>query len=113
MVGRVEKGRRYERWAFYLPSGPRLQKWKRCLREVVEAGRVGVQIVEVSASRIDLIWPRPVTWDSAWRLTRLAGDRDSTFRILGDPQGIVGEPAAAESAKDEPMAPEPAKKRKG
>ena len=99
MVGRAEKARKYCRWAFYIPSGPRQLTWRRVLREVAEASRVGLQVVEVSACRLDVIYPHGVTWNSAWRLTQLAGQKDHTFRILGDPQGILDEPGAAASAE--------------
>ena len=56
MVRREDTGRKYERWALYLPSGPRLQRWKRCLRETVEAGYAKVQMEEVSGTRVDLVW---------------------------------------------------------
>ena len=83
MVGREEKRSKYERWALYLPSGPRLQRWKRCLRETVEAGYAKVQMEEVSGTRVDLVWPQAVTWDSAMRVMRLATKKDSSFHILG------------------------------
>ena len=116
-LGRDEKAKRYNRWAFHFPSGPSRPKWIRCLREVVKAGRAELQIEEVSASRIDVIWPHYVTWQSAWRLKQLAADKDTTFRILGEPKGIAGDTEAAASAdaacaKGQPMKPEPSKKRR-
>ena len=61
MVGREEKAKRYMRWAFDLVPGAGVSKWKRCLREVAEGGRVLLQIHEVSETRMDLVWPHPVT----------------------------------------------------
>ena len=55
MVGRKEKRSKYERWALYLPSGPRLKRWERCLRETVEAGYAKVRMEEVSGIRVDLV----------------------------------------------------------
>ena len=104
MVRREDTGRKYERWALYLPSGPRLQRWKRCLRETVEAGYAKVQMEEVSGTRVDLVWPHAVTWASAMRLTRLANQKDSSFHILGEPHGIVVESAASASAKKRRLA---------
>ena len=114
-MGREEKSKRYNRWAFYFPSGPGRPKWIRCLREVVEAGRAELQIEEVSAFRIDVIWPHYVTYQSAKRLSQLAADKDTTFRILGDPQGIAGDTdvavsAETASAEGQPMQPEPSKR---
>ena len=99
MVGREEKRSKYERWALYLPSGPRLKRWKRCLRETVEAGYAKVQMEEVSGTRVDLVWPHAVTWDSARRVMRLATKKDSSFHILGEPRPIVVESAASAPAK--------------
>ena len=82
------------------------------LREVAEAGRVEMQIVEVSASRIDVVWPHYVTWNSVWRLTQKASQKGPTFRILGHPQGIVAEPDVAESVVDPQTAPPASKKRR-
>ena len=110
MVGRAEKAKKYHRWAFYFASGPRQQKWRQVLREVAEAGRVDVQVVEVSACRVDVIYPNEVTWNTAWRLTQLAGQKDHTFRILGDPQGILDEPGAAASAESPQTKDQPAKR---
>ena len=83
MVRREERGIKYKRWALYLPSGPRLQRGKRCLQETVEAGYAKVQMEEVSGTRVDLVWPHAVTWESARRVARLAAEKDSSFHILG------------------------------
>ena len=104
MVRREDMCRKYERWALYLPSGPRLQRWKRCLRETVEAGYAKVQMEEVSGTRVDLVWPHAVTCASAMRLTRSANQKDSSFHILGEPHGIVVESAASASAKKRRLA---------
>ena len=104
MVRREDTGRKYERWALYLPSGPRLQRWKRCLRETVEAGYAKVQMEEVSGTRVDLVWPHAVTVCSAMRLTCIANQKDSSFHILGEPHGIAVESAASASAKKRRLA---------
>ena len=113
MVGREEKAKRYVRWAFYLDGrGSKVSKWKRCLRDVAEGGRVLLQIHEVSENRMDLEWPHPVTWNSAWRITNLATQLEPSFRILGDPRGIVEAATAIESAPLEASAPASHKRRR-
>ena len=81
---------------------------------MTEKGKVKLKIKEVSASRIDVIYPHEVTWNSAWRLGQLASRKDPTFRILGDPQGIMDEPGATESDTPDStqMEPPPSKKQR-
>ena len=113
MVGREEKAKKYVRWAFYLDGrGSKVSKWKHCLRDVAEGGRVLLQIHEVSENRMDLEWPHPVTWNSAWRITNLATQLEPSFRILGDPRGIVEASTAIESAPLEASAPASHKRRR-
>ena len=102
MVGREEKAQRYCRWAFYFPSEPKRPKWIRILRQVVKDGKAKLQIEEISICRVDVLWPHPVTWQSAWRLTQLAAGKDTTFNIMGDPKGIASDTHAAASADAAP-----------
>ena len=99
MVGRAEKGKRFERWAIYFPR--RTRSCKKCLGKVVAAGRAKVQMEDVSDVRVDLVWPRAVTFDSAWRLCMQASQRDSNFEVLGQPQGIAAENESAAAASAE------------
>ena len=119
MVKREEKSQRHTRLAFYFPTLPRRQKWIQCLREVVEAVRkVEMRFEVVSAARVDVVWPHYVTWQSANRLTKLAAAKDTTFRLLGEPQGILDEPVEAAGQKEAALTevrtakPETAKRRR-
>ena len=98
MVRRADKGTRFERWAIYFPAGRRTGSNKKCLGNVVAAGRAKVQMEDVSDVRVDLVWPRAVTFDSAWRLCMQASQRDSNFEVLGEPQGIAAENESAAAA---------------
>ena len=112
MVGRAEKAKKYVRWAFYFAAGPRQQKGRDVLKAVAEAGKVQLQVVEVSASRMDVTWPKAVTWNSAWRLSKLAAERDPDFCIIGDPHGILDEDESrAIESEEKPTATPPLPKR--
>ena len=64
------------------------------LRETVEAGTANVQMQDVSETRVIVVWSGGLTIESATRLTVFAHKKDSFVRLLGDPKGIVEEPAA-------------------
>ena len=98
MVRRADKGTRFERWAIYFPAGRRTRSCKKCLGKVVAAGKAKVQMEDVSDARVDLVWPRAVTFDSAWRLCMQASQKDSNFEVLGQPQGIAAENESAAAA---------------
>ena len=99
MVGREEKGNRYRRFVFYLRPGNLLARHKRILREVVSAGRVQIVIEQISETRMDLVWPKAVTGQSAKRLRDMMREQDSSFETLSEPQGIPGEHETTASVK--------------
>ena len=105
MVRRDDRGKRCRRWAIYWPSGPRSAKRRLAvLREAIPSGprAAKVEIEEVSAMRVDLVFPGPRTVMSALRLLKMAGEKDAAFEFLGDPVGI--------DAKPEPVAAAPKKR---
>ena len=78
------------RWRVYFPRKPQAPKWKRTLRDVVLAGVARVVFHDCSQYRVELVWPRAVTYDSAMVLVRRAKGKDASFEILGVPTGGRG-----------------------
>jgi hypothetical protein len=115
MVSRVDKWARFARWCIYFPSKPQVWSWKRTLRAVVEADRTRVTFSSLSGNRVELVWQKAVTYQSAARLVRLARETTSSFEILGEPTGYadgVWPPVeAAAAAPDEAAAPNTKRRR--
>ena len=64
---------------------------KGVLRQVIERGAAKVILHDVSACRVDCVWPKAVTYDSAARLVNLAKGMDDSFDVLGLPKPVTGE----------------------
>ncbi len=46
-------------------------------------------LIDVSQYRVELVWPKAVTYDSAARLVRLAKEQNDSLEIRGEPIGIA------------------------
>ena len=102
MPKRKDREKKCNRWAFFL-CGQRYSISNKILREVVHESQVGLTLVEVGPARVEIVWPRPVTFQSALRLVYLAR-KDERFCILADPVAIGEEAGAAASAGQETSA---------
>ena len=62
MANRVNTKAKSKAWGIYFPKTPRTQilKWKRTMREFVQSGKATMTVPDVSNSRIDLVWERPI-----------------------------------------------------
>ena len=88
MVNRLDKRAKVTRWCVYFAKKPQVRTWKRTLREVVEAGRAQVTFRDVSQYRVELVWSKAGTYDSAARLVRLAREKMPLGKSVGSPQGL-------------------------
>ena len=110
MVKRCEKTVKFRRWCIYFPKDSRMRTWKKTLGDLVADGNAGVDFRPSSASKVELVWPKPVTVSSALRLIGLATTRCNSFQIVGQPRGIRGDgddaTAPAAGGEEEPPASE-------
>ncbi len=84
-VSREEKKNKYSTWHVYFAaksSAPAKKAFKK------ESGTT-VQYVAASKTRVDLIWPRPVTHDSPRLLCIKARAKLSSFEIFGNPRASL------------------------
>ena len=92
MPSRQECKEKYTRWSFFFTKDPSASKAKDVFLEVVESRKPASKPIlhEISASRIDCVWHRAVTYDSAARLIALAKARHDSFEIIGVPKPVTG-----------------------
>ena len=83
------------RWRIDFPKKKQVKRWKCTLRDVVVSGRRSVTFRDVSQYRVELKWPKAVTYDGAYRFVRPARDKDRTLEIQGEPTGIAEQVAFA------------------
>ena len=91
MPTRLEAKKKHTRWSYFFPNNADVPKLKCVLRQVIERGAAKVILHDVSACRVDCVWPKAVTYDSAARLVNLAKKMDASFDVLGLPKPVTGE----------------------
>ena len=113
MPGRDEAKNRHRRWSFYFANKPGVSTLKRNLLTVIDNGNAKVTLREISACRVDCVWPKSVTYQSAARLVTLAKEINASFEILGLPKPVAdeadiseGKAASAGQVADSPGAQE-------
>ena len=86
---------------------------KRNLLTVIDNGNAKVEPREISACRVDCVWPKRVTYQSAARLVTRAKEINASFEILGCPKPVTdeadiseGKAASAGQVADSPGAQE-------
>ena len=100
MVKRSSKSDKYARWVCFFPKDPKLVKWKRILKNVVQGGRAHVTFHDVLPHKVELVWATPVTMASPIRLLGLAKGMDAEFQTLGEPVGFQVDETAAVASTD-------------
>ena len=85
-AGRENRKKKGNRWTMFFPSrGPsQIRAWIQAVRHVLNAGRVDVKVEEGSGSVV-LVWPKAVTFYSAYRVHKMARDENPSFET-GDAQ---------------------------
>ena len=91
MPKRSETRTKFARWIIYFPKKPLVGIWKGTLRKIVESGKAKVTFCDASQRRVELVWPKAVTYGSPARLVRLAQEETRSFEILGEPIGLAGD----------------------
>ena len=85
-------------WRIDSAKKKRVKTWKHSLKAVAVSGKANVTFRDVSLHRVELAWPKAVSYDSAARLVRLAQEKDASLEILGEPTGIADEVNATDEA---------------
>ena len=111
-----DKGKKFRRRCLYFAASergkPRNTKMLAALRKVCENGRAGVVCHTVSPSKVDLRWPRAVTWDSPVRVCTPARELCPRFEILEEPHGVESDAEKRTEETPEAHTAPPKKRRK-
>ena len=107
MPGRQDAKNKYKGWSLYFATAG-ASTCKSTLRKLIGKGHCAkVTLHQISACRVDCVWPRAVTYDSAARFVTLAKEANASFEILGLPKPVregnaesAGKFGVADSEKD-------------
>ena len=91
---------KHPRWSYFFANNAGGSKSKGVLRQVIERGAAKLILHEVSACRVDCVWPNAVTYHSAARLVKVAKEMDASFDVLGLPKPVTGELDIAEGEEE-------------
>ena len=91
MPSRDEAKNKHRCWSFYFANKPGVSTLKRNLLTVIDNGNAKVKLREISACRVDCVWPKRVTYQSAARLVTRAKEINASFEILGLPKPVTDE----------------------
>ena len=89
MVTRLVKRAKFVRWRVDFAKNKRVKTWKQILKAVVRSGQANVTFRDVALHRVELSWPKAVSYDSAAWLVRFAKEKDASLEIMGEPTGIA------------------------